>query len=91
MSEAQKYPEEKLFFRRQFILGPRFVDPARGSQRAEVRGSIRVTAQPDLPVTQAARDGRSVTLLDHLLDPPVPGATDQEIVTGFRSRRSTDR
>ena len=86
MSEAQKYPEEKLLFRRQFILGPRFVDPAPGWQRAEVRGSIRVTAHPDLPLTQAARGDRSVTLLGFLLDPSDPGATDRTIVEGLLER-----
>ncbi len=89
MSHPSKYPEEKLLFRRQFILGPRFVDPAPGWQHAEVRGAIRVSAHPDLPVTQAVGGGRSVTLLGYLLDPSDPGATNRRIVASLLDRLAT--
>ena len=79
MSSQQKYPEEKLLFRRQYILGPRFVDWLPRWQRVEVRNSIRVTAHPDLPVTRVAEGPRSVTLLGYVLDPSDPGATDRDI------------
>ena len=79
MSTQQEYPEEKLLFRRQFILGPRFVDWLPGWKRISVRDSIRITAHPDLPLTQAVDGPRSVTLLGYLLDPLEPQATDHQI------------
>ena len=81
MSSASTYPEDVLLFRRQFILGPRFVDSLRGWKRVEIREAIRATVHPDLPVTTASEGRRSLTLLGFLFDPSNPEAGDREIVS----------
>ncbi|MFO0583462.1 MAG: hypothetical protein U0229_14420 [Anaeromyxobacter sp.] len=70
---------ERLRHRRQFALGPRFLDRA-GWRRVELEPALRLTAHPDLAVTHTARGDRSVTLLGHLLDPDRPDATDEALV-----------
>ena len=79
-SSTQGCPEERLLFRRQFILGPAFVEDFSGWRRIEIREHLRVTAHPDLPVTSARSGACSVTLLGYMLDPQNPSSTDREIV-----------
>ena len=80
MSSSSICPENRLLFRRQFILGPAFVENFSGWRRIEIRKRIRVTAHPDLPVTHARSGPCSVTLLGYMLDPQNPESTDREIV-----------
>lgn len=75
------YNRERLLFRRQFILGPRFVEGFPTWQRLVVRPTIQLTVHPDLPVCRVERRGRSVTLLGYVLDPHQPWATDADIVS----------
>jgi len=75
-----KYPEEFLLFRRQFVLGPRFVKGHPGWKRVEVTPNLRVTAHPDLPIARAHKDGMSVTLMGYMLDPADPWAADADII-----------
>jgi len=74
------YNRERLLFRRQFILSPRFLEGFPTWQRLEVRPTIRLTVHPDLPVCRVERSGRSVTLLGYVLDPYEARATDADIV-----------
>jgi len=80
VSNALPGPVETLRYRRQFVLGPRYVDRLSFWNRAEVRPGIRVTAHPELPITQAKEGKRSVTLLGFLLDPDRPEASNEGIV-----------
>ena len=86
MSSSSRYPEEKLLFRRQFILGPRFLESLPGWKRVEVRESIRATVHPDLPVTKISEGPRSLTLLGFLLDPSDPEAGDGAILSRLLQR-----
>jgi hypothetical protein len=72
-------PPERLRYRRQFVLGPRFVDDLPGWRRLEADARLRLTVHPDLPVEHAARGERSVTLLGYALDPERPGAADADL------------
>ena len=74
------YNRERLLFRRQFILGPRFVEGFPTWRRVQVRPTIRLTVHPDLPVCRVETSGRSVTLLGYVLDPHEPWATDTDIL-----------
>jgi len=75
-----RYDRKRLLFRRQFVLGPRFLEDFADWRRLEVRPSLRLTVHPDLPVSQAETDGMSVTLMGYVLDPHEPRATDADIV-----------
>jgi hypothetical protein len=79
MAPLQKLPEERLLFRRQFILGPRHVEALPSWNRCQVRNSLRLTVHPDLPVTRATEGAKSVTLLGYALDATDPRATDDDI------------
>ena len=77
------YDSDTLLHRRQFILGPRFVESRRHWQRVHVRESICVTAHPDLHVRQVTRGGKSLTLLGYLLDAEHPEHGDEDILLGL--------
>jgi hypothetical protein len=83
---APAYPEEKLLFRRQFILGPRFVETLPGWTRVEVRDGLRATVHPDLAVTRVEDGRRALTLFGFLLDPSDPTATDRDVLARLAKR-----
>ena len=74
------YDRERLLFRRQFVLGPRFLEGFSNWNRLSVRPTTKLTVHPDLPAYQARTGGMSITLLGYILDPYEPRASDAEIV-----------
>ena len=74
---------EKFLFRRQFLLGPEFADSFPSWKRVSLRDDLRLTVHPDLRVTRARDEARSVTLLGYALDSSDPDATDAAIVAGL--------
>src|SRR4051812_2766642 len=66
-------PNDDLLYRRQFILGPRFVDflPASWT-RLQVREGLCLSAHPELHAITAVRGSRSLTLLGYIIDPDNP-------------------
>src|SRR5262245_44970525 len=72
--------EDRLLFRRQFIIGPRFVEGFDAWRRITIGSRFCLLAHPDLPITQPADGDRSLTLLGYALDPDDPEATDDDIV-----------
>lgn len=75
-----KYNLEKLLYRRQFILGPRFIEDFPGWKKIRLRGKICLTVHPDLPTYQIVNKNIAITLLGYVLDPNDPHATDSEII-----------
>jgi hypothetical protein len=71
---------EQLLYRRQFVLGPRFLEGFPEWKRLRLGEDLLLTAHPDLPVTQAVGGGRGITLLGYMLDPGHPEATDSDIL-----------
>jgi hypothetical protein len=59
----------RLLFRRQFILGPRFIDAFPAWQRVTVGRDLYLQAHLDLELTQVRRADTELTLLGYMLDP----------------------
>ncbi len=74
------HDRDLLLFRRQFILGPRFVEGFPTWKRVEVRPSTILTVHPDLPIHHARRNGTSIVLLGYILDPHRPEDRDADTV-----------
>jgi hypothetical protein len=81
-----KLPVEQLLFRRQFVLGPRFLEGFGSWSRVRVRDAIRITSHPDLNVTHLRDGEKSVTHLGYLLDPSRPEASDGDLVSALLRR-----
>lgn len=77
------YDCSTLCFRRQFVLGPHFVEKRTKWKRITVRAGLCITAHPDLGTCQVTDADKSVTLLGFILDPTSPAATDAEILGGL--------
>ncbi|MDD3111679.1 MAG: hypothetical protein PHU26_05225 [Methanofollis liminatans] len=73
----------RLLYRRQFILGPRFVERHGTWKRHAVADGLCLTAHPDLPVTVAESGNRKLLLLGYLLDPYHPDQDDAAILQGI--------
>lgn len=71
---------DRLRYRRQFVLGPQFIDGFPEWTRMEIGGGSHLSVHPDLEVTRAVDAGRSVTMLGYVLDPNDPEATNESIV-----------
>ena len=90
LANRTSYDRAKLSYRRQFILGPRFVEhipspsgqvePLAGWQQVAIRPTVCLTVHRDLAVCQVRDGERSITLLGFILDPTQPEASDRDIV-----------
>jgi hypothetical protein len=80
MNGSGKYDLQKLLFRRQFILGPRFAEKLFWWNRLRIRDTVCLTIHPDLMASQKFANGKSITLLGYILDPENPEATDKVIL-----------
>lgn len=80
MDQPTKYALEKFLFRRQFILGPRFLEQFPSWKRIKVGSQNCLTVHPDLPTCQVRAQNKTITLLGYILDPNDPGATDADIL-----------
>ena len=74
---------QKLLLRRQFILGPRFIEGLKSWKRINVRTTICLTVHPDLNTHQVVHEDKSITLLGYLLDPTDPQAQDADIINNL--------
>ncbi len=75
-----KYPIKKLLFRRQFILGPKFIENLPYWKRIKIRDEILISIHPDLDVHQIVYEDSSLTLLGFMLDPVEPSANNIDIL-----------
>jgi PAS domain S-box-containing protein len=80
MEQQTKYDVERLLFRRQFILGPRFAEKLESWKRIKVRNELCLTAHPDLPTYRVTFENKAITLLGYALDPNDPHADDATIL-----------
>jgi len=71
---------EELAFRRQFYLGPEFLEYFPSWKRVRIGVALCLTAHPDLEVCHTSDASRSITLLGYLLDPNNPAAGNSDIV-----------
>ena len=79
-------PYFTLFRCRQFMLGPQFAPGLDDWQHLTLGPRLKLTAHPELSVTQASSGTKSVVALGFLLDPTHPDAGDQEILDGLLER-----
>jgi len=77
------YDPHQLSFRRQFVLGPQFVERFAHWQRLRIGATMCATVHPDLVTCQQSDGERSVTLFGFILDPRTPAATNAEIVAAL--------
>jgi hypothetical protein len=73
------WPSEAQLYRRQFAIGPRFLEAFPSWKRVTI-GSFCVTVHPDLPICQVSEGEYSVTLLGYILDPDQWQLPDEPIV-----------
>ena len=72
---------ENLRFRRQFILGPNYVDIFGSWNKVSIASRYYATVHPDLNICQVRRETKSITLLGYILDPYHPQYKDEDILT----------
>jgi hypothetical protein len=94
MSVRESDDLQKLLFRRQFIMGPRYVEELTSWKRISVGDRFFLTVHPDLDLEQAVDGKKSITLLGYILDPADPEATNKDLlmtlVKGLESCTSLD-
>jgi len=79
-NEDARYPTEALLYRRQFLIGPRFVDGFQSWKRLSIGTGLCITAHPDLSTCQVSDGHASLTLLGYMLDPDRSESSDEDIV-----------
>ncbi|WP_400162845.1 hypothetical protein ACAF76_005225 [Brevibacillus sp. TJ4] len=79
---------ERLRYRRQFVIGSRYVDEA-GWQRISLAPKLYLTAHPDLEVVQVQTPLRELTLLGYMIDPRNPQWGDRDILQHVADQSSS--
>jgi len=83
--------KERLLLRRQFILGPRFIEDFPTWRKIKVSSSIFLTVHPELETEQVLSGDKSITLLGYILDPYEPLSSNFDICKRLISQvRSAD-
>ncbi|HEX7797939.1 MAG TPA: hypothetical protein VF456_26435 [Vicinamibacterales bacterium] len=72
--------EPTLLYRRQFILGPSYIEAFVSWTRIRISDSLKLSAHPDLPVHRASSGNASITLVGYMLDGTQPEQDDPSIV-----------
>jgi len=70
---------ERLRFRRQFFLGPEFIEEFPRWKRMHL-GALCLSVHPDLESYQVVDGNKSITLLGYVLDPNNPQAGNAEVI-----------
>ena len=68
--------EPTLLYRRQFILGPSFIEALVSWTRIRITDTLKLSAHPDLPVHRVSSGETSITLVGYMLDPVQPDHDD---------------
>ncbi|MFM1651725.1 hypothetical protein ACI7RC_06445 [Brevibacillus sp. B_LB10_24] len=75
-----KFDTERLLYRRQYILGPRFLVNRGGWKCLQIGDDLFATVHPDLETAQAYGNGMQLTLLGFLIDPFHPEYSNREVL-----------
>ena len=78
-TDAAVYDHAQLQYRRQFVLGPQYVDSWETWKSIPLRTTLFLTVHPDLHVETASNGSISITLLGDVLDPENPDAGNCDI------------
>ena len=81
--DSSRLSEDRYLFRRQFIMGPHFVEPLYSWKRLTINNILHATIHPDLDFVQKEAETYSVTLLGYILNPDQPESSDDDIVGLF--------
>jgi len=81
----------KLKLRRQFILGPYFIEGFPTWNKISINKSMFLTVHPDLEITKTSYSNNSITLMGYILDPYNPLSSNLDICNRLlRQIRSAD-
>ena len=81
--KQKKYDQlmtDKFLFRRQFILGPHFIENFTSWKKIKIKDKFCLTVHPDLNTYQCVVKDTSVTLIGYVLDPLEPQSRDDKII-----------
>ena len=81
--------KDKYLFRRQYLLAPRRIDPFRNWKQTHISKDYILGTHPDLPVTAAHYQNRSIYLLGYIIDPSNPSFDDAQIMQNVINKSKT--
>ena len=79
---------DKYLFRRQFILGPEFINSFSKWNKISINNELFIKAHPDLEVLKVTFEEKTIVLLGYILDPFNPSFNNQEIVNTIAEKIS---
>jgi len=82
--------KKNLLYRRQFVIGPRYVKELNWWNKIPVTDQLFITVHPDLNYAQVKKGNRSLTLLGYLIDPFKPKFDDTNILEELISKSNTN-
>ena len=89
LMNQKKYDQltpDKFLFRRQFILGPHFIENFTSWKKIKIKDKFCLTVHPDLNTYQCVIKDKSITLLGYVLDPLDPLSRDAELIDNMAEK-----
>jgi len=71
---------DNLRYRRQFVLGPAWIEHLPSWRRVRVQDDLYLSVHPDLELHQANKQHKMLILLGYILDPNEPDANNDDIL-----------
>ncbi|MFM1651726.1 hypothetical protein ACI7RC_06450 [Brevibacillus sp. B_LB10_24] len=82
---------DKLLYRRQYILGPRYQMKRKGWKQLRIGENLCATVHPELETIQTEANGIQLTLLGFIIDPFRPLYSNEEVLQNInRNARNFD-
>jgi hypothetical protein len=74
---------DKYLFRRQFILGPKFISGLNGWHYEKISDKVLLSVHPELELTQINNKNKKIVMMGYILDPYHPKHSNAQILEGI--------
>jgi len=81
--------DDKLLYRRQYFIGPQFMDRFKSWNKIKVGNDLHITAHPDLTITTVKNDDLELALLGFMFDSRNYKSTNSDILNEIIKHNST--
>ncbi len=88
-NETIKINKSELLYRRQFIMGPKYLNKFNHWKKIKISEELYLNVHPDLEINYVSNDHTSLVLLGFILDPYNPEYSNNDILNKLIEENNT--